>query len=297
MNNTSVSEPPLVSIGMPVFNGEKYLEEALNSLLNQSYANFELLISDNSSNDNTQKICQAYTDRDPRIRYVRQSSNIGALANFQYTLDHSMGKYFMWAACDDYWSNNWIEVLLAELKASAGYAVFGHVCQVDARSQSMVHIVNGRILDYSQAKIFRRIKFFLDFEGCGKANLFYSLFERNCVQHLPVKSYRYDYHMLFDFLKLGTIEHIPGAVLYKRIHQDAASTLEINRHQGVTRKVLKRIFLPVDGEILLGYFKSAPLWEKVFLVLAMPAKYVIAYINLFRRVKTGKGIFAKSPAG
>lgn len=92
---------PSVSIGLPVFNGENFLEEALQSLLNQTYTDFELIISDNSSTDRTQAICAAYAQQDPRIRYYRNETNVGAGPNFNRTVALARGQYFKWAAHDD----------------------------------------------------------------------------------------------------------------------------------------------------------------------------------------------------
>ena len=76
----------LVSIGLPVYNGEKFLKKRIDSILNQTYENFELIISDNASTDNTRKICESYTKQDSRIRYVCQQKNIGAIENFKFLL-------------------------------------------------------------------------------------------------------------------------------------------------------------------------------------------------------------------
>jgi len=90
-----------VSIGMPVYNGERYLRDALDSLLAQSYEDFELLISDNASTDATEDICRSYATRDARIRYVRLRKNYGAVANFNEVFRLTSGRYFKWAAYDD----------------------------------------------------------------------------------------------------------------------------------------------------------------------------------------------------
>lgn len=92
---------PLVSVGMPVFNGEKYIRESLDSLLGQTFTDFELLISDNASTDGTETICREYAGRDSRIRYIRQERNLGIAANFEFVLKESRGQYFTWAASDD----------------------------------------------------------------------------------------------------------------------------------------------------------------------------------------------------
>ena len=94
--------PPRVSIGLPVYNGERYLARALDSLIGQSFEDFELIISDNASTDGTSAICEDYARRDRRIRYQRNERNIGAVGNFNRTLDLASGEYFKWAAHDDW---------------------------------------------------------------------------------------------------------------------------------------------------------------------------------------------------
>lgn len=108
MVNTE-SLKPKVSIGMPVYNGEHLLRQALDSLLGQTFTEFELIISDNASTDKTQIICEEYVVKDDRIRYVRQDRNQGAAENFQIVFNLSRGKYFMWAAHDDTWDENFIK--------------------------------------------------------------------------------------------------------------------------------------------------------------------------------------------
>ncbi len=102
---------------MPVYNGERFVREALDSLLAQTFTDFELLISDNASTDGTEMICREYADRDPRIRFVRQVENIGALANFEFVMRQARGEYFMWAASDDLEaSSDYLLELVAAIK-------------------------------------------------------------------------------------------------------------------------------------------------------------------------------------
>jgi hypothetical protein len=96
-----MNNPPLVSIGMPLYNSAHYVREALDALLAQDYTNFELIISDNASTDATEEICREYVARDARIRYERAESNMGAVWNFRRVFDLSRGEYFMWASFDD----------------------------------------------------------------------------------------------------------------------------------------------------------------------------------------------------
>lgn len=106
---------PKVSIGMPVYNGEKYIKEAIDSLLAQTFTDFELIISDNCSEDGTEAICQHYVDKDSRVSYIRQNRNIGASENFEFVLQKSVGEFFMWAAYDDRWSTSFIDKLTRAL--------------------------------------------------------------------------------------------------------------------------------------------------------------------------------------
>jgi glycosyltransferase involved in cell wall biosynthesis len=98
-----------VSIGMPVYNGEIFIRKALNSLINQSHSNFQLIISDNASTDKTSEICQEFVKKDNRIHYIRQEKNIGANNNFKFVLEQSKANYFFWAAVDDYWESDFIK--------------------------------------------------------------------------------------------------------------------------------------------------------------------------------------------
>jgi glycosyltransferase involved in cell wall biosynthesis len=97
---------------VPVFNGEDYIGQALDSLLAQSYTTLEINICDNASTDGTEEICRLYCAKDGRIRYHRNSRNLGILPNWRRTLDLASGDYFMWGAHDDRWSENYLETLL-----------------------------------------------------------------------------------------------------------------------------------------------------------------------------------------
>jgi glycosyltransferase involved in cell wall biosynthesis len=101
LKETSTTDQPRLSIGLPVFNGEKYLRETLDSILTQSYADFQLIISDNASTDSTEQICGDYAAIDSRIHYYRNKRNLGAPRNFNRVFELSSGEYFKWAAYDD----------------------------------------------------------------------------------------------------------------------------------------------------------------------------------------------------
>ena len=92
---------PRLSIGLPVFNGERFLKKAIDSLLTQTFEDFELVISDNASTDKTQEICREYASNDKILRYFRNAQNLGAARNYNRVFELSKGEYFKWAAHDD----------------------------------------------------------------------------------------------------------------------------------------------------------------------------------------------------
>ena len=121
MNVSEMKNQPLVSVGMPVYNSETTIENAILSILNQDYKSIELIISDNSSTDKTAEICRKFANLDARIKFVRQDSNIGPTANFEYVLTSSSGKYFMWATGDDTRSSGFISANLEALLENPNY--------------------------------------------------------------------------------------------------------------------------------------------------------------------------------
>ena len=98
-----------IAIGMPVFNGANYISQALDSILAQTFGDFEVFISDNASDDGTQDICQQYALKDRRIRYLRQTCNVGAAANHNLLVGQGNGPYFKWASHDDILAPRFLE--------------------------------------------------------------------------------------------------------------------------------------------------------------------------------------------
>ena len=110
---------PRVTIALPVYNGENYVRKALDSLLAQSYEDFEILIGDNASTDNTQNICQSYAKQDARIQYFRNDTNIGAAANYNRLFERARGEFFKWAAHDDVCSPDYLKSCVEKLDSDA----------------------------------------------------------------------------------------------------------------------------------------------------------------------------------
>lgn len=117
MKAGATSPAPEVTIGLPVYNGERRLPGALRSLLSFSGPSYRIVIVDNASTDRTEEVAREFASRDERVRYVRNEHNIGALPNFLRSLDLAESPYFMWASDDDAWQSNYLTELYAALLA------------------------------------------------------------------------------------------------------------------------------------------------------------------------------------
>jgi glycosyltransferase involved in cell wall biosynthesis len=174
---------PRVSIGMPVYNGEKYIRQALDSLLHQTFTDFELIISDNASTDATQQICLEYAAKDGRIHYHQNEVNINGIENFNRVLNLAAGQYFMWAAYDDKWEPAFISSLEQSLNANPGAALaFCRFVTIDEHG----HLKQTFKEDW--AKVFSRSKFrqfvsmnLSDELFTRKANHIYGLIRRDVL--------------------------------------------------------------------------------------------------------------------
>lgn len=115
--------PPTLSVGMPVYNAERFLRKALDSILSQTFTDFELLLSDNASTDGTEAICREYAARDGRIRYSRNPANLGAGRNFRKVYDLAVGRYYKQAAHDDFCEPTMFERCIEALEADPALTV------------------------------------------------------------------------------------------------------------------------------------------------------------------------------
>ncbi len=173
----------LVNIGLPVFNGEKFIRQALDSLLVQTYKNFELNISDNASTDKTEAICREYVAKDRRIRYSRNDQNQGAW-NFKHVLDLATGDYFMWAAHDDVWHEDFIKKLVEGLEENKDCDMAAvNVINIDIAGKAISQ--NPSIAKFADKNHLSAVVNFLrEPEIYGKANLVYGLYRTTFIKRM-----------------------------------------------------------------------------------------------------------------
>jgi glycosyltransferase involved in cell wall biosynthesis len=217
-----MSTAPRLSIGLPVFNGEGLLSEAIEALLGQSSKDFELIISDNASTDGTAEICHGYEEQDSRIRYIRQPRNIGMVANHNFLIGVAHGEFFKWASHDDLYARDYLQRCVDALDEHPE-AVLAHAwCVVLNMTGDPV-----RWYRYPEATAFPRAP--ERFRGMlfdGKGDWTYSVFRTSVLRQTPLHG---SYHggdrtMITELALYGTLYQVPAWLFFRRDHP--------NQHQG-----------------------------------------------------------------
>jgi len=222
---------PSISIGMPVYNSERHVAEAIESITNQSHYDFELIISDNSSEDTTGYICKKYASKDPRIKYFRQSENIGFVNNLVFVIEHARAKYFMYAAGDDTWSSNWVKDLLA-ITIKYDCIAFGKVQYTDVNGDFIKSTANNIRFMYVGFSWYRQWKYVFTSWSSGKMIHLWSVFplqdDRSLIiswiKNLPPENG--DTFWVYRMLELYDLRTVNNAVFYKRNHDLSGSALK-----------------------------------------------------------------------
>jgi glycosyltransferase involved in cell wall biosynthesis len=270
---------PRVSIGLPVFNGSEYLQEALNSLLAQTFADFELIIADNASTDNTQTICEEYVARDPRVRYYRNDKNIGAMQNWYYTFRLSSGEFFLGAAHDDVFHPEFLrqcvtafdqapEVVVCYPKTKVidehGNFVRNFDVEIDTMSPRphrrlynviAIDLLCLQLLGLMRSSAFGKTKVYTGYYGC----------DRNTLAELAM---------------LGKIYEVPEYLFYHRLHPQA-----LGAALGSGRSI-KELFLLDPGINWSARFPTLTRFRNYFVSVTTiplrPTERFLCYLQLVR---------------
>ena len=212
----------IVSIGMPVHNGMDLIKEALESLLAQTYGDFELIIGDNASTDGTEELCRAYSQVDHRIRYGRNSRNLGVGENFNEVLRRASGVYFMWAAHDDLWEPDYVSALAGQLARSSCALAFAGVDNIDLEGRSIRTF--ERLTEIPSQETGGRLRNYLEQEeNEGKANLIYGLMRRETIvraggfRRWGLGGWGADMLTVFKILTYGDLSLADGILFHKRL--------------------------------------------------------------------------------
>jgi len=270
---------PLVSIGIPVYNGERYLEQTIDSILSQTYSNFELIISDNGSTDRTQVICEKYGSQDGRIKYHRNEKNLGAAPNYNIVFELSSGEYFKWADYDDLLAPDFISKCVDILNTHPDVAVcFPKAKLID--EHGIVVDDYEPLPDTSSSNPhvrFRNLILAPDHHAIQASGLMRADLVKRSVMHGSYSSS--DEVFLASFALLGNFFELPERLIYVRIHPQQST-------QGNLASERVRVFFyntSLKGKVILVkwlYFKSCLLAIQISHINAY--QRIMCYLHLIR---------------
>ena len=255
---------PKVSLGLPVFNGERFLRVALDSLVQQDYEDFELIICDNASTDSTSSICLDYARRDTRIRYWRNEKNIGLAPNHNRVFELSRGDYFKWVAHDDEYPpqmlTRFVEVFT---HAPPCVSVIYSQCEIIDESGNIQETGSDHVEKRDPSPCRRLAHLLLN---ASIYNFTYGLIRSDTLRKTQLHgSYPMTDRVLFaELAMLGELWEIPEPLLRLRFH--AGRTFQAN----TTLRDLQTLFDP-NTSSLLG-LESRVQWELIRSSYKTPAR-------------------------
>ncbi len=265
---------PKVSIGLPVYNGQKFISEAIESVLAQTFEDFELIICDNASTDQTEKICREYANKDRRIRYYRNEKNLGVAYNFNHTFELSCGEYFKMVAADEgiepEFMKKAVEVLdnnPSVVNVCARYIQYDEI-QNSVRYRSDSDAGNHNAKSPKASQRFRHF-----FKEMGGNLPIYGLIRYRVLQETKLMGVFIgaDDCLLIELVLKGKFVQLPEHLLRLRDHPDAyhCQRTRNNDKEGIAEA---RWFDPaIKGVIYLPYWRR--LWEYFLVVMRSDAKW------------------------
>jgi len=225
---------PLISIAMCTYNGEVFLDAQLKSIIDQDYANLEIIIVDDCSSDGTLHIIKKYADFDKRIVYFQNEQNIGLTKNFEEAIKRCSGKYIALADQDDIWKHNKISTLYGMV--GDNMLVYHDSGMIDDRGQSM----NKKMSDVVNFYRGGDPRVFLFFNCVSGHSVLFKNDLRNFLFPFPA-FFPYDMWMAFVATNLGTIDFTDEILVKYRLHDTNATDL-LRRRQTENEKVKRSIF-------------------------------------------------------
>lgn len=219
---------PRVTVGIPVYNGEKYLGKTIESVLAQTFSDLELIISDNGSTDRTKEIAQSYAARDPRVRYVRSEANRGAAWNYRHLFELSQGEYFRWAPSDDLFATDSVAECVAALDANPDAALcYPKTDLIDSTGQVIRPYEDN--LDLRSPDPVERFR-----QGLGQiglVNVIYGLMRSSLLKQtrLMRNFVGADEVLVLELALLGRFLKLEKSRFYRRIHEKAFSQMKTSQ--------------------------------------------------------------------
>ncbi len=281
----SDKKEPLVTIGLPVYNGDYFIEETLKSILNQTYDDFELIISDNASTDTTEKICKYYASKDKRIKYHRNEKNLGAAKNYNQLVDMARGKYFKWAAADDLISPEYLILCVDVLEKNEDILISQtKICLIDEKSRHLQDYDDQ--LHFISEKPHVRLNKYLS-RKVGMWNAIFGLIRIDQLRQTPLIGtfIGSDQVLLGELILRGKIYQIPERLFSRRQHSGQAGGSYKSSPEGKPKKkALAAWYDPENSKKYLIPYRIQHFFSYISTVHRISLKWhekFLSYLSIF----------------
>jgi glycosyltransferase involved in cell wall biosynthesis len=227
------SGTPILSVGVPVYNGERYLRATLDSILAQTVSDLELIISDNASTDGTEAICRGYAEADPRIRYTRLDSNIGAARNYARVFALASGDFFKWNNADDPIGPTFVERCLEVLRRDPGVVMaYPKTRLIDDTGAAIADFDdNLHLMSDAPSRRFMQVM-----EVRGLSNAMYGVVRREVMARTRLMGsfIGSDWVFVAELALHGRFYEVPEVLFFRRMHADSFTS-----QQGSVSKLIE----------------------------------------------------------
>ena len=276
---------PLVSIGIPCFNGEKTIEKTISFLLEQSYRKIEIIISDDNSQDNTKNILKKFNDE--RIRIFYQNKNLGSTENFKNVLSKAKGLFFMWLAQDDWIDSNYIEVIIKYFKQNNEYVLISGDPKFYLNGFAVKKIKKAIDIFNDDDPIKRMIQYITTVED---NSIFYGVTRTNLLRSVNYTNFLgNDWMIVLGLLFQGKAKQIKNVYIYRDIGGTGKSFKNIVRVFRLNKLVAYFPYL-----FMSFYFTQSIFSSQCFFNCSIYQKIKISFlISLFMQKRIFKRRFLK----
>lgn len=225
------SNPPVLTIGFPVYNGEAFMREAMDSILGQSFSDFVLIISDNASTDATEEICREYAKRDPRIVYHRQAKNMGGAWNFNRVVDLADSPFFKWISHDDVTGAGFLEQCMTEMAAAPPDVIlcYPRCMLIDEEGRVLEEVTDG--LDLRQERPHDRFRAYLD--NYRMSNPLFGIFRTHLLRRTALHGAyaSSDKVLMAEMALVGKFWELPDRLFFRRDHAGMSRKANVTPHE------------------------------------------------------------------
>ncbi|MCI0563810.1 MAG: glycosyltransferase family 2 protein [Nitrososphaera sp.] len=278
---------PRVSVGMPVYNGEKFIRESIGSLLRQSFRDLELIISDNASTDATERICRELASTDGRVRYYSNTVNIGVTENYNKVFRYARGEYFKWASCNDVCAQDFIQHCVDVLDQRPDVVLcYPKTGLFDTEITSAEDYADNLDLQEEDP----RSRFLHLIERIGLNNALNGVIRTEVLGRIPLHKHfsGSDINLIAELCLYGKFVEVPERLFYRRINANA--------HSGMLNKTqVQQRFWPHDKKAMLFRLRKSSL-EYFAAVLRSPLTYRdkhTIFLRLLKRIIRARGLLIR----